>query len=91
MITFKEYLIREHTEGTSTKGIEEMFANLDYWFDLDVADHIKTLEQQVVFAGGVAKFVTKYRHHKAIKHFLKKHIEELEGDLLKAAQLMRNK
>lgn len=90
---FKEYL--EHTKNKNLTeelvygGATKVLKKLEYWFDFSdrtTEERIHRLEQDVINAGGVAKFEMVVRRIPSVKHFLIKHIAELTGDLAKVAK-----
>ena len=92
---FKEYLIKEDTKNLNEEliqgGLLKLFKQLEYWLDgndASVEHKIEKLQQTLVNAGGPSKFAMVVRRIPSIKHFLKKHHDELTDDLSKTANLI---
>jgi cobalamin biosynthesis protein CbiD len=94
---FKEYLIKEHIESQLSEelfvgGLNKMIKRLEFWFDLGgkkgTEEKIEQLETELVNAGGPNKFAMIVRRVPAVKHFLRKHIDDLSGELLQTAKLI---
>ena len=92
---FTEYLIQEYTKKRILKeelvqgGLFKMFKQLEYWFDFSdatVKERIEHLEQHLIDAGGPLKFSMLVKRIPSIGSFLKRHIGELSGDLLRVAK-----
>lgn len=93
---FKEYLITEHSKNTLNEelvygGTGKVFRRLQYWFDFGprtVNERIYKLRRELVNAGGPNKFAMIVRRIPSVKHFIKKHKDELTGDLADVAKLI---
>ena len=94
-MSFKQYL--EHTQSQSlteeivSGGLLKMFKHLEYWFDKNpesTAEKIAKLEKALVNAGGARKFAIAVRRIPSVRSFMLRHIDELEGKLAKAANLI---
>ena len=93
---FKEYLAAEYTKQPLEVeiiygGPRKVFKNLEYWFDFGpqaFEERVKKLEQEIINAGGPSKFAMIVRRIPSVKHFLRRHKDEFDGDLAKLANLV---
>ena len=92
-MTFKQYLDQSQSlsEEIIQGGVSKMFKHLSYWFDRgpeNAAKRIAKLEQEIINAGGVAKFAMIVRRIPSVRHFLLAHKDELDGDLAELVKLL---
>ena len=87
-ITFKEYLIEYAGDDLQERfiygGVSKVLKHLKYWFDGDdktTEERIDALHKGMEAAGGPSKFAIKIRRIPSVRHWMKKHAEELPEDL----------
>ena len=86
-----EYAGDELQEKFIYGGVGKMLKHLKYWFEGgegSTEERISALNRGMEAAGGPSKFAMSIRRIPSVKHWMKKHAEELPADLSKVVTLL---